>query len=183
MCANSSEERRESKRVRSAAYLEDASSSEPSPNPSPSAQLTLEAQRSRSHNRSPSRFPSIKTPLLMPPPATTMSTFKHRITLYQHHLASWARLNRHALLIGIKLLIFLVKMISLTRPCLPAATREVIEYPLFGLAAFELALGTKTSWRFVSGFAAVHVLVLFWVMRWGGGLCVRRGLHGEWDWE
>jgi hypothetical protein len=119
----------------------------------------------------------------MPPPATRMSTIYHRVSVYQHYLISWAELNRQALLIGSKLLIFLIKMISITRPCLPAATREVVEYPLFGLAALELALGIKTSWRFVSVFAAVHVLALFWVMKWGGGLCVRSGLHGEWDWE
>ncbi|KAG0645542.1 Ira1 kinase suppressor A [Hyphodiscus hymeniophilus] len=175
--------RGESKRVKSAAYLEDASSSDSSPIPSPGAQLTLESQRSRSQNRTSGHTPTIKTPLLMPPPTTRMSTFQHRVTVFQHQVLSWAVLNRQALLVGTKLLIFLIKMISITRPCLPAATREVVEYPLFGIAALELALGTKSSWRFVSVFAAVHVLVLLWIMKWGGGLCVRRALHGEWEWE
>jgi hypothetical protein len=173
----------ESKRVRSAAYLEDASSSDSSPMPSPSAQLTRESQRSSSHNRSPSRIPTIKTPLLMPPPATRMSTIKHRISLCQHYLTSWATLNRQMLLLVAKLVIFLVKMISITRPCLPAATRQILLYPLVGFAALELALGTKMSWRFVSMFAAAHVLILAFAVRWGGGLCERRGLSGEWEWE
>lgn len=54
-------------------------------------------------------------------------------------------------------------------------------YSLAGLAALELALGTKTSWRVVSMFAAVHVMVVFGVVRWGGGMCERRGIHGEWN--
>lgn len=173
----------ESKRVRSAAYLEDASSSDNSPMPSPSAQLTRESQHSNSHNRSPNRISTLKTPLLMPPPATRMSTFKHRILLCQHYLISWATLNGQMLLLVIKLLIFLIKILSITRPCLPAATREFILYPITGLAALELALGTKTGWRFVAIFAAVHVVVVFGVVRWGGGLCERRGLSGEWEWE
>lgn len=177
-------ERVDSKRVRSAAYLEDASpSSDNSPLPSPSAQLTRESKRSGSHQRSPSRIPTITTPLLMPPPATPMSTLKHRISLCQHYLVSWASHNRQILLLIVKLVIFLVKMISITRPCLPAATRQVLLYPLVSLAALELALGTKASWRFVSVFAAAHVLMLVWAVRWGGGLCERRGLSGEWEWE
>jgi hypothetical protein len=173
----------ESKRVRSAAYLEDATSSDSSPQPSPSAQLTIETQRSSSHNRSPSRIPTLKTPLLMPPPATPMSTLKHRVSLFQHYVVSWAKLNRQMLLLVIKLLIFLIKILSITRPCLPAATRELVLYPISGLAALELALGTKTSWRVVAMFALIHVVVFFGVVRWGGGLCERRGLSGEWEWE
>jgi hypothetical protein len=110
-----------------------------------------------------------------------MSTFQHRLSLCQHYIISWATLNRQALLIGIKLLIFLVKMISITKPCLPTATRQSVFYLLAGLAALELALGTKTSWRVVSIFAAVHVLVVSGMVRWGGGMCERRGMHGEWN--
>jgi hypothetical protein len=177
-------ERVDSKRVRSAAYLEDAlPSSDNSPLPSPSAQLTRESKGSGSHQRSPSRIPTITTPLLMPPPATPMSTLKHRISLCQHYLVSWASHNRQMLLLAIRLAIFLLKMLSITRPCLPAATREVLLYPLVSLAALELALGTRTSWSFVSVFAAAHVLVLGWAVRLGGGLCERRGLSGEWEWE
>lgn len=179
--ANFITERLESKRVRSAAYLEDASSSDSSPVPSPTAQLTLETQRKRSHNRSPSRIPTIKTPLLMPPPATLMSTFKHRISLCQHYVFSWATLNQQMLLLLIKILIFLIKLLSITRPCLPIATRQSVYYSLAGLAALELALGAKTSWRVVSMFAAIHVTIVFGVVKWGDGMCERRGLHEQWN--
>jgi len=175
-------ERHEPKRVRPGAYLEDASSSGISSIPSPSAQLTLEAKLSTSHNRSPTRMPTVKTPLLMPPPETRMSSLQHRLAVYKHSVTHWASLNRQALLICVKLLIFLTKMISITRPCLPVATREVFEYPLFGLASLELALGTKMGWRYVSMFTAVHVFVLLWVINWGGGLCVR-SLRGEWEFD
>lgn len=171
------------KRVRSAAYLEEASSTEPSPEPSPSAQLTLETQRSRSHNRSTSQVPNIKTPLLMPPPATTMSSLKHRAVLVRHYVTSWARQNKQVLYTTGKVAIFLVKVLTLIRPCLPAATREAVVYPLLGLAALELVLGTKTKLRDIAAFAALHLAVLLWVAKWGGGLCVRRGLQNGWEWE
>jgi hypothetical protein len=96
---------------------------------------------------------------------------------------SWARLNQQTLLTITKLLIFLIKMISITRPCFPAATREIVGYPLFGLAALELALGTKISWRLVFMFASMHILVLFWMMGWGGGVCANRMVHNGWEWQ
>jgi hypothetical protein len=54
-----------------------------------------------------------------------------------------------------------------------------------GIAAFELALGSRIRSRDVLVFATLHVLVLGWVVRFGGGLCVRdrnAGLDGEWRW-
>lgn len=124
----------------------------------------------------------ITTPLLMPPPATALSTIKHRISVYRHYIASWARLNRQSLLLFAKLAIFLAKLVSITRPCLPVTARETILYPLITLAAIELSLGTRISWRFVGILAALHLAVVLWAVKLGGGLCVDRRLDGEWHW-
>jgi len=138
-----------SKRVRSAAYLEDASSSEPSsPSALPNTQLIFE-NHAHNNNNTTKLMPTINTPLLMAPPSTTLEKIQHRMSLYRHYIMSWVTLNRQTLQLIAKLGIFLVKMLSITRPCSPVATRESIWYPLIALAALELALGTKISWRVV----------------------------------
>lgn len=175
------------RRVRSGAYIEDASASEPSPTPSPRSQLVVE---SKSHSRSrsqPSRNrqeplsikPGITTPLLMPPPSTPMSTFKHRISLYQHYLGNWVLRNQQSLHLILKLAIFLIKMLSITKPCSPVATREVVWWPLMGLAAFELAGGNRVGWRGTTALFISHFVILGFVYRLGGGLCVRGAGFGE----
>jgi hypothetical protein len=177
-----------SKRVSSRAYLEDATNSEsPSPTSSPNLHLSLEATH-RSQNQShpsPGLKPIIRTPLLMPPPSTALSRVKHRMALYRHYLRSWATLNRQSLQLAIRLAIFAAKVLSITKPCGPVATREAVWWPLIGLAALELALGNRLGWRHAGFFAVVHVLVLVLVVIFGGGLCVinRKGLDEEWRWR
>jgi len=171
-----------SKPSRSGAYLEDAissSSDSPSPSPEPESQLILESNNHQSNNTR-KIVPSITTPLLMAPPSTIMSTIKHQMTVYHHYLVSWATLNQQTLLLIAKLGIFLAKMLSITRPCLPVAVRQGIWYPLVILAGFELALGTKVRWRFVGLLATIHFGVVLWAVKLGGGLCERRRLNGEW---
>jgi hypothetical protein len=145
---------------------------------SPPAQLTLESRRSSSHHRKPSLNPTIKTPLLMPPPATLMSRFKHGVYLRNHQITSWVISNKQSLLLFLRLSIFVLKMVSITKPCVPAATKQLFLYPLMFLAAVELALGfhylgAMISWQFVSTFAVAHVFILVWARQWGGGLCER----------
>lgn len=169
------------RRVRSGAYIEDASSTDSSPTPSPSSQLILESPHSRSrsqqshhqHNESLTLKSSITTPLLMPPPSTAMSTFKHRVSLYMHYLENWVVRNQQSSHMIFKLAVFLIKMLSITNPCAPLVTREVIWWPLMALAAFELAGGNRFGWKGFAGLAVVHVAVLGLAMRFGGGLCVR----------
>lgn len=185
------------KRVRSAAYLEDASASDspsPSPQASPSSQLIIETN---SHSRSRSRSthevhrheltslqPTIKTPLLMPPPSTPMSTFKHKISLYTHYSRSWVRRNRQSVSLGFRLTVFLVKMLSITKPCSPLATREILWWPLMLLAGLELALGPKIGLRETVLLALVHIATLGSVILLGDGLCVRhRSIGDDWSWE
>jgi hypothetical protein len=78
--------------------------------------------------------------------------------------------------------IFLVKMLSITKPCRPAVMREVVWYPLMALAALELALRSKTGWRTTAMLAVAHATILWGVSRLGGGLCAERGLDGDWRW-
>ena len=170
-----------SKRSRSAAYLEDASASDPpSPTPSPTSQLTHEQQR---HTHNGRLKPTLTTPLLMPPPSTRLSSLKHQVSLYRHYLSHWAQHNRQALHLIARLAIFLLKILSISKPCSPVATREVIWYPLMGLAALELSLGNRIGWRVVGSLAALHVMVVWWGLRWSAhGLCADRTLDGEWGW-
>ncbi|KAE9366900.1 kinase-like protein [Stipitochalara longipes BDJ] len=179
-----------SKRVRSAAYLEDASATDspsPSPMPSPSTQLIIDtSSRSNSrpghgHNEPVTMKPTLTTPLLMPPPSTRLGTFKHHIILQRHYLYTWYERNWQALHLIFKILVFLVKMLSITRPCAPLMTREVIWWPLMSLAALELALGNKIGWGAMGILGLVHTVILVVAMQLGGGLCVsHRGLSWAW---
>ena len=77
-----------------------------------------------------------------------------------------------------KLAIFLLKMLSITKPCSPLATREAVWWPVMGLAALELAVGNTLGLRITAGLAGIHVLALAAVVRFGGGFCVR-----NWTWD
>jgi len=146
------EREREPIRVRSSAYLEDGPPSDSS---------------------SPFPSPNITTPLLMAPPTTPLGSFQNRIALYQHYLISWVRLNQQSLTLLTKLVIFFLKIFSITKPCLPAAARQAIWYPLMLLSALELGIGTKIRWRITAFLLFVHVGVL-WMVEWLGiGLCGR----------
>ncbi|KAH6720990.1 kinase-like domain-containing protein [Leptodontidium sp. MPI-SDFR-AT-0119] len=169
-----------SKRVRSGAYIEDAS--EPtSPMPSPNSQLVLEAKPhsrtpSPERNESPSMNP--RTPLLMPPPSTPMSRFRHQISIYKHYADTWARRNQHTLHLFLKLAIFIAKVVSVTKPCAPLVTRDVVMWPLILLAGFELAVGLDIG-RVTVGLFVAHFVVLAVTLRFGGGLCMR---DMNWGW-
>ncbi len=170
-----------SKRVRSGAYIEDAS--EPSsPTTSPSSQLVFDAKslsRSPSAHRNESPSLNLRTPLLMPPPSTAMSRFNHQLSIHRHYADAWIRRNQQVLQLFLKLGIFLVKLYSITRPCTPLGAREVVMWPLMFLAGLELASGTQVGWVTIALLVA-HFLVLGVTMRFGGGLCVRERAWGDW---
>lgn len=63
-----------------------------------------------------------------------------------------------------RLVVFLVKAISLTGPCSPAAVKPWVYYPLLSLAALDFA-GSGLNLTFLLGF--VHVTVLLLVNRLG----------------
>lgn len=118
------------------------------------------------------------TPLLMPPPTTSFTNFRNQLFVYRHHAISWAMLNQQALAHGAKLVIFVIKMYALTRPCLPLAPNPMVAYPLLLLAALELAFGKPMEWRLSGLSLLVHFLVF--------GLMARRGkscADGRAEWE
>jgi serine/threonine protein kinase len=120
------------------------------------------------------------TPLLMPPPSTPLSRFQNQLVVYRHHAFSWATHNQQALSHGVRLVIFVVKMYALTRPCLPLATNTLVAYPLLLFAALELALGRAVERRISGILLAVHVTVLLIAAKMNR-LCA----YGtpEWAWE
>ena len=122
----------------------------------------------------------------MPPPSTSLSRFRHRVSLYQHHTRSWATLNQQSFQLALRLLIFAAKVATITKPCWPVATRETVWWPLTSLAALELALGNKLRWKLTLMFAVAHTLVLTWVLLFSGaGLCMveRKGVLVADDWN
>jgi len=75
-------------------------------------------------------------------------------------------------------------MLSITKPCSPLATREILWWPLMLLAGLELALGPKIGLRETLLLALVHIVTLGSVIRLGDGLCVRhRSVGDDWSWE
>jgi serine/threonine protein kinase len=120
------------------------------------------------------------TPLLMAPPSTPLSTFQNQIAVYRHHTFTWAVHNHQPLTHGARLVIFVIKMYALTKPCLPLATDPFIAYPLLLLAALELAFGGAIEWRLSGVSLAVHFMVLALMARMNR-LCA--GGRAEWDWE
>jgi len=109
----------------------------------------------------------------MAPPTTPLGSFQNRIALYQHYVVSWIHLNQQSLTLLTKLVIFFLKIFSISKPCLPAAARQAIWYPLMFLAALELGIGTKIRWRITASLFFVHVGTL-WMVEWFGiGLCDR----------
>jgi hypothetical protein len=109
-----------------------------------------------------------------------MSDLKHQLTVYRHYVVSWATLNEQSLYLLLKLVIFLAKVVSLTKPCLPVMPKEAIWWPLMGLAAMELALGNKVAWKGMALFAMLHVVTLGLAVRFGRGMCAERGFE-RWD--
>lgn len=167
-------------RVRSAANINDHSGSESSSTPgSPNSELTIEPHH---HMDITKLAPTIRTPLLMPPPATTLSTLEHKFSLYRHYIVAWTILNRQTILLVGRLGIFTAKMLSITKPCLPITPRESIWYPLMGLAGLELALGPRFNWRLVLMLTIFHLLVVGGALRWGR-LCAPKRSDGVWIWD
>ena len=114
----------------------------------------------------------------MPPPSTGLSAIQHHFSIYRQQGLSWATANGETLQAISGLGIFLVKMLSITQPCRPAAMREGVWYPLMAAAALELAFRTKIGWRTVATLAMAHAAVLWGAVRLGGGMCGDGGIGG-----
>jgi hypothetical protein len=82
-----------------------------------------------------------------------------------------------------RLVIFSAKVLSITKPCSPLATRDFVWWPLMLLAATELAMGDRFGWSGTGILGAAHVIFLLCAMKLGGEICERdvAGLH-DWGW-
>jgi serine/threonine protein kinase len=69
-----------------------------------------------------------------------------------------------------KIAIFLFKIFSLNKPCLPAATNPWVAYPLLCLAAWDFAVASSRVRRTLLLILVHMVVVLF--TKWSNSLCV-----------
>lgn len=118
----------------------------------------------------------------MPPPTTWASDFRHSLRVYNHYAVSWAALNWEMLTLLARLLVFFAKVVSITKPCAPGTPKDGIWYPLFGLAAVELAIGSKLSWRVILFLAGLHITVLSTIVKFWGVCAIpptRRWIHED----
>jgi serine/threonine protein kinase len=163
-------------RSRSAAYIEDdgdisikSSSAESS---LPHIKADSEPRKFLSEGRDRSPGPGPLTPLLMPPPSTRLTTFRNRADVLKHRAYHFALLNRRLILGTLRLVIFLVKVYTLAKPCLPYATNPIIGVSLLLLAAYDLGQGVSMEWRVTTALMMAHFVVLG-VARRQGVLCAR----------
>lgn len=68
----------------------------------------------------------------------------------------------------LRVVVFFIKIVSLSQPCLPAAPKASVYYPLIGLAILDF---TAPSFSHTVFLAAVHIGVLI-LVRTFGGLCM-----------
>ncbi|KAG9241772.1 kinase-like domain-containing protein [Calycina marina] len=157
---------KEPRRVKSRTWMdEEEQESQNSSLPvSPPSELTIEPHTAMHITK---LAPTIRTPLLMPPPSTPLANFRHRLAICRHYTVSWLKLNQQTLFLVGRLGIFSAKMLSITKPCLPLTPNESLWYPLMCLAGFELALGPKLRWRFVFMLTVLHTAVVMSSFSWG----------------
>lgn len=140
------------------------------PTPEDSSTVVL---RTRKVQLPPSPVPQ-STPRLMLPPPSNMST---RIQ---------SLLHTPGVLWTLKISLFLIKVLSLTRPCSPFAPQTLILYPLLVLAAFDLMLmdGMPANRWSTGGFLesimllAMHFTVTALAARWNK-LCMSSAVWHE----
>ncbi|KAF2136465.1 uncharacterized protein K452DRAFT_279942 [Aplosporella prunicola CBS 121167] len=133
----------------------------------PESTVVLRARKVEHHSPSPPPEALSPTPRLALPPPSTLS-------LRLHHIFS------SPLTIGAgKLAIFLVKVLSVSRPCSPFAANPWVAYPLLTLAAFDFALvgfspaGFHAGWVLSLVLMTIHFLVTGAALRWDG-LCLQK---------
>ncbi|KAI0158126.1 kinase-like protein [Xylariaceae sp. FL1272] len=145
---------------------------------------------SRSPDRDPS--PTAQTPLLMPPPATTLGVFRHQAFLLQHRVTQLYRIHSATISFLLRFVLFLGKAASLTRVCWPYLVSLGISIPLLATAGLDLALssgGLRTSgnnghprhfpqsptvwlwdWKTSLALLVLHFAALWATSQWGN-LC------------
>ncbi|KAI0392758.1 kinase-like protein [Xylariaceae sp. FL0594] len=122
----------------------------PSPSPSPSPSRSPSPDRSTTASRPstsssanhPPQSPSVRTPLLMPPPLPAVSG---SLETLRYRAAHFARAHAASVVLVFKLALFLVKMASLTRVCWPFMVGLGVGVPLMCAAGLDLAVPSAFS--------------------------------------
>ncbi|KAI1100821.1 kinase-like protein [Jackrogersella minutella] len=139
------------------------------------------------HSQSP---PTMHTPLLMAPPTGTLGTFKQGA---EHHLIYLANTHADSMVFTFRLLLFLVKILSVARQCWPFTVTLGVGVPLIGIAGIDLGIhrdvfvsshegGSRRitplsfshrRWGWIGSFVLLilHFVALWVFSRWGV-LCV-----------
>lgn len=102
--------------------------------------------------------------LLPPPPVHTPASWR---------VTAWQRLmGGPSVAPVVRIVLFLIKVATLTWPCSPYAVRGEVGHPLFGIAAVDL--GVEMGWMGSLALVVVHFLVLGLAVR-QGGMCAGSG--------
>ncbi|KAI1383933.1 kinase-like protein [Hypoxylon trugodes] len=149
----------------------------------------LSPDRGRATGIAHTQAPTMRTPLLMPPPTGTFGTTQQRA---QGYLIYLGRNHVDSIMFTFRLLLFLVKILSLARQCWPFTVTISVGVPLIGIAGVDLGIhrdvfiphegGSRRPtplafprwrWGWKGSFIllAFHFLALWAFSRWGL-LCV-----------
>jgi hypothetical protein len=128
---------------------------------------------------SPQPSPTVQTPLLMPPPPTRLGALTQSIEVARHHLQLVGHRHGDSIQLVLRLLLFLVKLLSLAKPCWPYMVNLEVGVPLMTIAAIDLGIpAQKDPYSRESGLAwnwglrtsvtllIVHFLGLWLATRW-----------------
>ncbi|KAI2605588.1 kinase-like protein [Hypoxylon sp. NC1633] len=136
--------------------------------------------------------PITQTPLLLAPPTSAFRPLRHRV---QHRMVHFTRIHADSIVFTLRLLLFIVKVISLARPCWPFTVSLRVGIPLIGVAAIDLGMpfhrdtfvlnhegGShrhlptslpqwESGWGWSFALLTFHFFALWAFLRWGT-LCV-----------
>ncbi|RKF65926.1 CBL-interacting serine/threonine-protein kinase 20 [Golovinomyces cichoracearum] len=161
-----------------AAYVEDEIISDSGNTEPEEISSLIVKSSSTARSRSPSRirkpptppYSKIKTPLLMPPPSKSFFKPQNNTAFYTYHSYRWFCRNRKVPDIGVKSLLYTIKIWSITSPCKPGTARASLWWPLTVLTAIELAIGSKGGWRLATWIAIFHFTILGAIAWYYGGI-------------
>ena len=108
--------------------------------------------------------PNPSSPMLLPAPPEAA------------HSLTWTR--SASIFLTARVLLFLIKVITVSQPCMPLAPNPLVAYPLFFLVGLELALAPFGIF-YSASFLLVHLAVVFAAFRWNGLCAPPRSLAWE----